>query len=294
VPQAAIQSARNPLHLWHLASLDAPTVAVVWSLALAWAVPTRLPAWAPILLALVAWAVYIGDRLLDARAGFRAPSRQSLRERHYFHWRHRSILTVLALVSATGATWIVLALLPARALKPDSLVAAATLAYFSGVHSRRSLPVCIRRLTAPFLSREFLVGTLFTAACVLPVWSQVSALPDASAHRLLLVPILYFAALAWLNCRAIGRWENTQHNAATSAIAWTALITGMVGLVLAKGLFATHPRFAALLAAAAASAFLLALLDRVRPRVTALTLRATADLVLLTPALVLLFPGLPR
>lgn len=55
------------LRYWHLSSLDAPTVAVVWSLGFAWAAGVRLPVWIPILLALVAWAVYIGDRLLDAR-----------------------------------------------------------------------------------------------------------------------------------------------------------------------------------------------------------------------------------
>ena len=62
-----------PLRFWHLASLDAPTVALVWSLGFAWAAGVGLPVWAPLLLALVAWAVYVGDRLLDARAGFRRP-----------------------------------------------------------------------------------------------------------------------------------------------------------------------------------------------------------------------------
>jgi hypothetical protein len=49
-----------------------------------------------------------------------------------------------------------------------------------------------------------------------------------------------------------------------------------------------RPRPAALTAAAAASALLLALLDRIRGRLTPLALRAAADLVLLTPLVLLL------
>ena len=41
-----------PLRLWHLASLDAPTVAAVWGLAFAWAAHIALPRWIPALLAL--------------------------------------------------------------------------------------------------------------------------------------------------------------------------------------------------------------------------------------------------
>jgi hypothetical protein len=54
-----------------------------------------------------------------------------------------------------------------------------------------------------------------------------------------------------------------------------------------------QPRAAALLGTAAASALLLALLDRLRPRLTPLTQRALADLVLLTP-LALVAPAFLR
>src|ERR1700744_3758153 len=81
---------------WHLASFDAPTVAVVWALGFAWTVRVQLPGWAPVLIALVTWAVYVVDRLLDARAAFRSGDDNGLRERHFFHWKHRRILTPLA------------------------------------------------------------------------------------------------------------------------------------------------------------------------------------------------------
>jgi hypothetical protein len=45
---------------------------VAWSLNFAWAAGVNLPKWVPVLLALGTWAVYVGDRLLDARAAFRS------------------------------------------------------------------------------------------------------------------------------------------------------------------------------------------------------------------------------
>src|SRR5271156_1049832 len=93
--------------LWHLTSLDAPTVAVVWTLAFAWAARVHLPIWLPIVLALAAWSFYIGDRLLDARN-----ARTPLRERHHFHWRHRRIFLPLAVTSAILGMLLVLHSMP--------------------------------------------------------------------------------------------------------------------------------------------------------------------------------------
>lgn len=62
--------------LWHLSSLDAPTVAIVWSLAFAWTANVRLPWWVLVLLPLGVWTVYVADRLLDARAGIQSSHRQ--------------------------------------------------------------------------------------------------------------------------------------------------------------------------------------------------------------------------
>jgi hypothetical protein len=332
--------APSPLRFWHLASLDAPTVAVVWCLGFAWMAHVRLPAWSPLLLALVAWTVYIGDRLLDARAGLQTPPLHQLQERHHFHWRHRRIFVPLAAASAVIAAWMVLALLPPRALKPDSVVAVATLAYFSGVHSRWRLP---SRLTA-LLSREFLVGTLFTAGCILPVWCRlpVSQSPPSAPH-MLMIPMAFFAALAWLNCRAIGHWESESHGPTAdrfaslkgtgfspttgqtksagalapegflpcvdrenptfagvsfvsagivpspSRVFQIACLLALTGSLACVALAAGQPRSAAMLAAGALSALLLAGLDRLRPRLTPLLLRTAADLVLLTPIVLLPF-----
>jgi hypothetical protein len=274
--------------LWHLASLDAPTVAVVWTSAFAWAAHIRLPAWAPTLLALVAWAVYIGDRLLDARAGMCTPPKHQMRDRHYFHWRHRRILAPLALVAACASLWIVLTRVPPAARVPDSAVAAATLAYFSGIHSRRRLPSRLAHVLSPLISRPVLIGILFTAGCLLPVWSQAGgrATPDL-VERLLLIPALFFAALGWLNCHAIAQWESDPR-APSKPVQPIALLVAGAGVFLALVLPSNQPRFSALVIAGAASGLLLALLDRFRTRLTPVGLRAGADLVLLAPVFLLI------
>lgn len=272
------------LALWHLASFDAPTVAVVWAASFAWSMRLRLPLWVLALLALVTWSVYIGDRLLDARAGLRAPHRRQLRKRHFFHWRHRRILIPLAVAAAAAAAAIVFSLMPPLTRARDSLLGAAALMYFSGVHSRRRPPAWL----APLLSKEFLVAALFTAGCVLPAWSRLHArAASLSALWPLYVFVLYFAALAWLNCLAISRWESKAHDSRQTGVLRLGCRLGLAGALLAVAVSAAGPRPAAVLATGALSALLLALLDRMRNRLTPLALRAAADLVLLTPLLLI-------
>ncbi len=270
------------LRLWHLASLDAPTVAVTWSIGFAWAARVRLPVWVPALIALTAWTVYIADRLLDTLRGLHSGDMERLRARHFFHWRHRRMLASLAAAAAIAAFTIVFALMPTGARERNSVLAAAAAAYFSGVHSGRNLP----RLRFP--AKEFFVAVLFTAGCALPALSR---LREAGGHTLpswqLLALVAFFAALAWLNCHAIERWESRGLASRPSHICTAGCLLGLAGLLLA-GLFASHqPRAAALIAAGAASALLLALLDRLRIRLTPLALRAAADLVLLSPLVLL-------
>ena len=275
-----------PLALWHLASLDAPTVAVVWTLSFGWAAGVKLPTWVPVLLALAAWAAYIGDRVLDARAAFRTGRMEGLRERHTFHHRHRRLLVPLAAAAALVAAGIVLSLMPTGARERNSLLAAAALVYFTRVHTPRGPSVAPRRLLGPLVPKELAVGLIFSTACALPAVSRALTLPDAPICPLGTVAA-YFALLAWLNCRLIERWEcGAPPPAAEQPGAPSLLALGGAGL--AALLSAGHPRAAALLLAGSASALLLALLDRWRERMTPLALRAAADLVLLTPAFLLL------
>jgi hypothetical protein len=278
------------LAFWHLASLDAPTVAIVWSLAFAWAGGVRLPLWIPILLALVTWWVYVADRLLDARAGLRNPAQHMLRDRHRFHWRYRRVLLPMAMAAACAAAGIIVAFMPPMARARDSVLAAAALAYFSGVHSSRITWRLPHRYLRSFSGKEFLVGVLFTAGCVLPAWHRPRAL-DArdSGIWIFWIPAVFFAALAWLNCGCIAQWEGVEGPAycddrslrSPHSVALALVAIGLMLCLLTAA--SAHPRPAALLAAGATSALLLGLLDRKRARMTPLALRAAADLVLLTP-----------
>jgi hypothetical protein len=279
------------LSLWHLASLDAPTVAVVWGWAFALAARVRMAVWPLALLGLVVWAVYIGDRLLDARAGFHNPPRHDLRERHYFHWRHRRLLAPLAGIAAVAAAWIVRCRVPAVALPQDSAVAVAALAYFSGVHSRLKLPAAVRRALAVFGSRECLVGALFAAGCALPAWTMDPVGSSASSPvRLLLLPGAYFSALAWLNVRTITHWESAEPKQGRLPMGRIAMGLAAAGMVLAAWLLPGQARAAGLVATGAASALLIGWLDRGRAGFSPLTLRVWVDLVLLTPLLLVLTP----
>ena len=270
-----------------------------------------MPLWVPLLLALATWSVYVGDRLLDARAGLRNPARHTLRERHRFHWRYRRAFVPLAIAAACAATGIILALMPPIARARDSVLAAAALAYFSGVHSGRSARRLSLQWPRAFPGKEFLVGVLFTAGCVLPAWHRPhTPAPPGSTIWVFWIPAVFFAALAWLNCNCIARWESidevrgarpgdakhvqAEQRLKAPAIFYAGIVLTCGGLFSAFVGASAHPRPAALIVAGAVSALLLALLDRTRARFSALALRAAADFVLLTPLLPLAFAWVPQ
>ena len=241
------------------------------------------------------WAI----ACLTLVAGLRKPAQHTLRERHQFHWRFRRALLPMAIAAACAAAGIIFAFMPPVARARDSVLAAAALAYFSGVHSGRTPWQFPLRWPRSFPGKEFLVGVLFTAGCVLPAWHRPHALAaPGSAMWVFWIPALAFAALAWLNCSCIERWEGVEGSAhcdgrspqSMRSIALALFTIFFLLCVLAAA--STHPRPAALLAAGATSALLLALLDRHRARFSALALRAAADLVLLTPLVLLSFAGL--
>lgn len=268
-------NAATPLHAWHLASLDAPTVAVVWALGFAWVARVRLPAWVLAVLTLVVWAIYAGDRLLDARKGFRSGQTDRLRERHFFHWRHRRVFVPLAVLGAIAAAGLVLVFMPAVTEERDTVMAAAALAYLTRIHAWRGRALENGGMGGRVATKEFLVGVVFAAGCALPAWNLAQARGVA-----ILVPAVFFAALAWLNCAAIERWESARDGRSIAEIAAGLALAGAVIAALISGHL---PRPAALLVAGAAAALLIAFLDQMRGRITPLTLRAAADLVLLTP-----------
>ena len=274
-PMGPILDAPAPMRLWHLLSLDAPTVAAAWSLGFAKAAGVRLPAWVPLLLALVTWCVYIGDRILDARSALRTEQVHHLRQRHLFHWQHRRGIIPLALAVACVCAWIVFSFMPDGARERNALLALAGVTYFSSIHTQTKFRA--------LLPKELLVAVLFTAGCVLPTIGRMGSLSAA-----FIVVIIFFAGLAWLNCHAIERWESVGQTCSGPRIHSMAGLLALAGLLGAIVLFALHSHEAVLIGAGAASAALLALLDGIRDRLTPLALRSAADLVLLTPLVLLI------
>lgn len=281
----AQRSAPAPLALWHLASLDAPTVAVVWSGAFAWSVRVHLPLWVPSLLFLVVWPVYIGDRLLDARSALRTHRTARLRPRHIFHWRQRRILVPLAALSAAAAAVLILVFMPTATRQRDSVLALAALAYLTRVHAQPRIPRPIARLLSPLFTKEFLVGLLFAAGCALPALGRAPAPPPAAFW----LAATAFALLAWLNCHAIELWESAPPPAQSQLRGSfrTPILLAVAAAIGSVLLVSSQTRLALLLLTAALSALLLALLHRLRSRFNPITLRAVADLVLLTPVLLI-------
>jgi hypothetical protein len=266
---------------WHLLSLDAPTVAVVWAWAFARTAHVPLSADAAAVLGIGTWLVYVADRLLDSRPGAqRSDRRADLRERHFFHARHRR-----ALLFAAGPAALLLALLilrmPAAARREDAIVFAVAMVYFALVH------ISPARIRFP---RELVVGLVFAAACAVPAWSQIAVVP---AGWLFLVPL--FAALCWLNCTAIDVWEQPDIDKRRFTLAALGLVIAAVSAALAlTAKSALHePATLRLAGAIFTSALLLFALDRDHRRAlrrepgepSTLAIRILADAALLTPLL---------
>lgn len=270
------------LRSWHLLSLDAPTVALVWLFAFAWAARITLPIWIPIVLACGTWGVYLLDRILDARSALYHNQVSELRQRHIFHWRWRRILFPLALFLITLAISMAIAEMPPTSRVRNSILMAAALGYFLGVHAR-----AVGLATAKFAwlknFKELFVALIFTAACVLPTFARTH---HSSA---LIVSALLFVALAWLNCHAIQLWESRGSSAKNSVLA-AATFLGILTILTAWVSARVDARFAALDGAVALSVLLIVLLQIYKQHFSRLALRIAADLALLTP-LLLLFWG---
>jgi len=285
--------AASPLALWHLLSLDAPTVAALWTWFIARANGVRLPFAASAAMALAVWILYAADRLLDARLlDTRSfdPNRSDARDdsgleaRHLFHHRHRRAFSI-GIALAAAALAALLPRLDPAAIRLYLVEGALLVAWFVILHATRN---------AHRLPKEIAVGLFFSAAVFIPTIARAPALRPS------LVPAaVLLAALCSLNCLFIYKWEHTgaahaaieprtQPAHATTRLALAhlpalAVIVAIAGSALALFQPAARPASAA----CALSAILLLALDRNRLRLSRTHLRAAADLALLTPLLFL-------
>ncbi len=287
---------RSPLALWHLLSLDAPTVAALWTIFAAWTAGVRLSVVDPIAMFVAVWMLYATDRLLDARllaGGFCPPG---LEERHYFHHCHRGRF----LLSIAGATLLLASLvhlLFAPVLHLFAVLATLLAGWLLIVHVQAT-PHALGRC----LPKELAVGLFFPAAVFVPTVARAPAL------RFALFPeALLFAGVCTLNCLFLYAWEHPDDHSeahattryavdrllgltyfllATAAAIAVALFTlPRTGLLHSSPL--PHP--AAMPFACAVTAGIFLLLHFVRKQMPQLRLRALADLILLTPILPIIF-----
>jgi hypothetical protein len=272
--QSRSSSRRNPIVLWHLLSLDAPTVAALWTWFIARANHVGLSASPILAMAVAVWMLYAADRLLDTRS---IQPEHELEERHYFH-RLNSRAFVVGIVLAALLLAALLPHLAAASLRLYLILGAMLFAYFILIHASAHT----RRLP-----KELAVGVFFSAAIFIPTVSRLPAL-----RSVLLPAAVLFAVLCSLNCLFIYAWEHPRslsytHPATRAALSVLPTIA-VIELLAALALSLTSPALPwQVPGACALSASLLLLLHRSRHRFTEITLRAAADLCLLTPLLFL-------
>ena len=294
-----LRHAAKPARLiqyWHLLSLDAPTIAALWAWSFARAFGLALPAASLVLLFAGTWLFYAADRILD---GIHQESAR-LRERHLFYLRHRTVAVMAAIPAGALIAWLVFFhMLPSVRLD-DALIFTVAAAYFLLVHLGG-------RAIERWFPKELIVAMVFAAATIAPAWVR---LHTAVYHYAIFVFVTaLFAALCWLNCIAIEKWERptsadlawqsgdrAMDSAANSTTRWGQRHLHGISIVLATAAvfaaaFLLHTDLSnsstvRLCFAVALAAVIFPLLDR-RP-LSALHLRIAADAALLTPALVFL------
>ena len=161
----------SALALWHLLSLDAPTVATLWLVFVARTTHTALPPLLAPAMFLAVWLIYAADRLLDA-ARTQDPGRladpSALEPRHCFHQRHRISFFAAMVVAAISLSCLLFETrLPAAYLP----LAAIFLAWFAAVHLPR-VPAAAR------LPKEPVTGLIFAAAVFAPEFPTTSPQPS--------------------------------------------------------------------------------------------------------------------
>jgi len=201
----------------NVAALDAPLVAVVWQRFLADRFGVGVPWAATATLAAAVWAVYLADRALDARRGDRRTD------------RHRAAARFPRLVAGGAALAAALAAAIASQLSQPYLwcgawVALGVAAYLALVHVAAG---GLRRAPG---AKEFLVGVGFAAGVAVPLAADG---PPAGAW---LPTAAAFAAVCWLNCRLIDRWESAAGPPWPDAMLAAAVLIGSLALPAAVGL----------------------------------------------------------
>jgi len=268
--------------MWHLLSLDAPTLAMLWTWFLARANHIKLPATAIVAMGIAVWMLYAADRLLDSRVLPRGVADRELEARHYFHRNHQRGFRWGILVAAIALA-VLLPQLSPQSIRLYLVLGMLLFGYFILIHinSSDTGPKTHR------LPKELAVGVFFSAATFIPTVAH-----DPRLRTALLPGAVLFAVLCSLNCLFIYRWEHPAasphtHPATKLALRFLPHLTvaaATSGIILAM---ADHSLPWTIPCACALATISLLVLNHNRHRLSATTLRATADLCLLTPLLLL-------
>ena len=257
---------------------------MLWTWFLARVNYVRLPATAVLAMGLAVWTLYAADRLLDARlasARFAPEDPTDLEPRHHFHRRNQRSFRFGIVLASMGLAFL-LPGLAGQSIHLYLILGAFLFAYFILIHAG---PSAMGRDTR--LPKELAVGAFFSAATFIPTVAR-----EPSLRAVLLPAALFFAVVCSLNCLFIYAWEHPQatsraHPATRIAVLYLpriAVAAALSGILIAVTL---HRLPWPIPAACSATAALLLLLHRNRHRLAPTTLRAAADLCLLTPLLVM-------
>ena len=114
----------------------------------------HMPILPALLLGLGTWLLYVADRILD---GLRPGER--LRERHYFHARHRTAFVIAASFLFLPFAWYVLTRMRREAFHDDLYIGVFALLYLLVVH-RRIAPLRLPKELAVAVLRCFVGSTV--------------------------------------------------------------------------------------------------------------------------------------
>lgn len=276
-----LESGKKVWSWLHLLSLDAPLVAVLWQLLFAKALRVHLAPVVTLILASVIWLIYVGDRILDSYQSESIPG-EALRHRFYREHRAAFLPALLAVLLATG--WMAYVDLGLRVQCAGLLLAVIVGGYFAVVHLTGNGAV-------RWFPKEMIVAVVFGIGTFMPV----SLCTDL--HLRFLLPFALFLLVLWMNtlfieycewvklraCDADRPHESTilvgRHMAAFGALVGILALCAMVSR--------WFPSSRPILFAEGLSALGFGVLGWQWRRISSYTLRVTADVVLLTPLLLL-------
>ena len=258
-------------------SLDAPAVGVLWQWMLSQALGVPLKGHQAVVLGASIWMSYAADRWFEGWRLTRVFTR-----RHLFYQRHRWPVAGVWIAVFVGTVGLALTRLNAVELEGGCLLLGAVLLYLFShqmVHRhfgwRAPKEICVALL-------------LGGGAALFPCASALGQGP-------IVPPLALFMLLCFTNCLLISAWESgvdALHGQTSIALqfrrgAWLAAAApwGVAGL--AAGFLASGAVGAARVAAscAIASSILLGLLHLAEPRLGRRAARVLADVVLMTPAI---------